>query len=52
MFRSFSFASFFLLILGSVAVAQKGVDPQTQKIKDEGNKVTSRPNDVSHEIDW
>lgn len=52
MFRSLSFASFLLLILGGVAVAQKGVDPQTQKIKDEGNKVTSRPNDVSHEIDW
>ena len=37
---------------GSVAFAQKGVDPQTQKIKDEGNKVTSRPNDASRSFDW
>lgn len=32
--------------------AQKGVDPQTQKIKDEGNKVTGRPTDVSRSFDW
>ena len=36
----------------SVALAQKGIDPQTQKIKDEGNKVTTRPNDASHSFDW
>src|SRR5436190_16806832 len=52
MFRSLSFASFFLLILANAVVAQKGIDPQTQKIKDEGNKVTSRPTDASHPFDW
>ena len=36
----------------SVALAQKGIDPQTQKIKDEGNNVTTRPNDASHSFDW
>ncbi len=38
--------------LGSAALAQKGVDSQTQKIKEEGNKVTSRPNDVGRSFDW
>ena len=37
---------------GSVALAQKGVDTQTQKIKDESNKVTTRPNDASRSFDW
>ena len=43
-----------LVFLGSVSVsfAQKGVDTQTQKIKDEGNKVTSRSNDVTRSFDW
>src|SRR5438046_3015904 len=41
-----------LLMLGTVAWAQKGVDPQTQKIKDDGNKVTTRGNDVSRSFDW
>lgn len=37
----------------SVAVsAQKGVDPQTQKIKEEGNKVTSRTSDATRSFDW
>jgi hypothetical protein len=37
---------------GGTTFGQKGVDTQTQTIKDEGNKVTGRPNDVSHKIDW
>ena len=37
---------------GSVVLAQKGVDTQTQKIKDESNKVTTRPNDASRSFDW
>ena len=32
--------------------AQKGVDTQTQKIKDDSNKVTSRSNDASRSFDW
>ena len=31
---------------------QKGVDTQTQKIKTEGDKVTSRNNDVTRSFDW
>jgi len=30
---------------------QKGIDPQTQKIKEESNK-TSRPTDVNRSFDW
>jgi hypothetical protein len=39
-------------VLASGVLAQKGVDPQTQKIKDDGNKVTTRSNDVSRSFDW
>jgi len=38
--------------LASIGFAQKGIDTQTQKIKDDSNKVTSRPTDVSHQFDW
>lgn len=41
-----------VLIASGSAAAQKGVDAQTQKIKDDGNKVTSRSNDVTRSIDW
>lgn len=34
------------------AFGQKGVDTQTKTIKDEGNKVTSRGNDVGRSFDW
>ncbi len=34
------------------AYAQKGVDSQTQKIKDDGNKVTTRSNDATRSFDW
>ena len=40
------------VVFGSFASAQKGVDSQTQKIKEEGNKVTTRSNDASRSIDW
>jgi len=36
----------------SIAAAQKGVDPQTRTIKEEGNKVTSRTSDVTRSFDW
>lgn len=42
-----------LLIDSSIsAFGQKGVDTQTQKIKEEGNKTTSRINDASRSFDW
>ena len=49
-----SITGHFLLILLSVTLAygQKGIDTQTQKIKDEGNKVTTRSTDVSRSFDW
>ena len=52
MLKSLSFTSILLLILCGAVYAQKGVDPQTQKIKDEGNKVTGRPTDASRSFDW
>lgn len=38
--------------LAATASAQKGVDAQTKTIKEEGNKVTSRTNDVTRSFDW
>ena len=52
MLKPLSFASIFVILLCGFAFAQKGVDTQTQKIKDDSNKVTSRPNDASHSFDW
>lgn len=45
-------SSIAMLIFAAAGSAQKGVDPQTQKIKDDGNKVTSRTNDVTRSFDW
>ena len=46
-------STFFTLFLFAVGiVAQKGVDAQTKTIKAEGDKVTSRGNDVSRSFDW
>ncbi len=53
MVRALSFTTISLLICCGAIFAQKGVDPQTQTIKDEGNKVTSRPNDAGgRAFDW
>ncbi len=41
-----------VLFLCIAASAQKGVDTQTQKIKDDGNKVTTRGNDATRSFDW
>jgi hypothetical protein len=41
-----------LLLLVSAVSAQKGVDTQTQTIKDETNKVTSRSTDATRTFDW
>ena len=45
-----SFAS--ILLVCSAAFAQKGVDTQTQTIKSDGNKVTTRGNDATRSFDW
>lgn len=42
----------FVLGLASISFAQKGVDPQTKTIKEEGNRVTTRTNDVYRSFDW
>lgn len=50
-----NFASFLVALLvltTGVFGQQKGVDTQTQKIKTEGDKVTSRNNDVTRSFDW
>ena len=46
-------ASSILIVLFSLVVsAQKGIDTQTKKIKDDTNKTTSRENDVTRSFDW
>ena len=50
--KVFLFTCLALLTFAAVAFAQKGVDPQTQTIKENGNKVTSRTNDVTRSFDW
>src|SRR5688500_367973 len=40
------------LLLSAGVVAQKGVDIQTKTIKDESNKVTSRPTDATRDFSW
>jgi hypothetical protein len=44
-------AAIFLLLAVSV-YGQKGVDTQTQTIKADGNKVTTRSTDASRSFDW
>lgn len=43
---------FIIFVVASAAFAQKGVDAQTKTIKEEGNRVTSRTNDVTRSFDW
>jgi len=50
---SFALPVLAVLALGTGSLAQqKGVDSQTQKIKDDSNKVTTRPNDATRSFDW
>ena len=48
--------SLFIIIvitgLVGAALAQKGIDTQTQKIKDTSNKTTSRETDATRSFDW
>jgi hypothetical protein len=46
------FVTALMLTFSIGGLAQKGVDTQTQKIKDEGNKVTTRTNDVNRTFSW
>jgi hypothetical protein len=38
--------------VGVTAQTQKGIDTQTQKIKDDTNKATARPTDASRSFNW
>src|SRR5690349_4366805 len=51
-FRTFIFTALAVLTTALAAHAQKGVDSQTQKIKDDGNKVTTRSSDATRSFDW
>ena len=42
----------FFVVLSTPLLAQKGIDTQTQKIKDDANKTTSRTTDVTRSFDW
>ena len=44
--------SILLVLLSTAAAAQKGIDTQTQKIKEETNKTTSRSSDATRSFDW
>jgi len=50
--RSIATLPFLLLALAVSAIAQKGIDTQTQKIKDTTNKTTSRETDATRSFDW
>lgn len=41
-----------IVITGGGAYGQKGIDTQTQKIKDQTNKATSRSSDATRSFDW
>lgn len=42
----------FLLVASGASFGQKGVDTQTQKIKDDNNKTTARPTDATRSFNW
>ncbi len=52
MIRHLSFAVVLLVVFCITSFAQKGIDSQTQKIRDDSNKSTSRPSDASRTFDW
>ncbi|MBK7393386.1 MAG: hypothetical protein IPI64_08815 [Chloracidobacterium sp.] len=47
LFICFAIPTFF-----GFSIGQKGVDTQTQTIKESGNKITTRPNDATRSFDW
>lgn len=50
--RNLTFSILLAAIITVSVSAQKGIDTQTQKIKDTGNKTTSRENDATRSFDW
>jgi len=50
--KKLTFLVAFFAICTLTAVAQKGIDTQTDKIKAEGNKTTTRTNDATRSFDW
>lgn len=50
--KLFLLTLFLTVISPAVLHAQKGIDTQTQKIKDDTNKTTSRESDASRSFDW
>ena len=50
--RAGLFAALAISASAGAASAQKGVDSQTEKIKAEGNKVTTRGSDATRSFDW
>ena len=47
-----SILTIFILSGAQAALAQKGIDTQTQKIKEESNKTTTRSSDATRSFDW
>jgi hypothetical protein len=50
--RLFLLTLFLTVVSPAVLHAQKGIDTQTQKIKDDTNKTTSRESDATRSFDW
>ncbi|MGB7209861.1 MAG: hypothetical protein WBD27_14465 [Pyrinomonadaceae bacterium] len=50
--KLFLLTLFLAAVSPAVLLAQKGIDTQTQKIKDDTNKTTSRESDVTRSFDW
>ena len=50
--KAFSILIIILTASAVAATAQKGIDPQTEKIKIDANKSTARPTDVTRTFDW
>ena len=50
--KNLVFAISFTILLPAALLAQKGIDTQTQKIKEEANKTTTRGTDASRSFNW
>ena len=50
--KTFLFAAFAAIVLPAFIYGQKGIDTQTQKIKEDTNKTTTWPIEASRSIDW
>lgn len=50
--KRFFFLLFVLMALSIISFGQKGIDTQTQKIKDDSNRATSRTSDATRSFDW